>query len=143
MKISKKSWHYRLNNAMQTKWEQQVERNVFTTCSYIRVTGLSVLGALAAASGLIVMIAFVISMICSTIALPIMLLSGSAIPTIVGPFGTVGWLLLFVMLVDRAVRYICKRFNSWSDDRRMKRISLLQQAAEDRRNGICTIVEFE
>lgn len=136
MNISKASWHYRFNDRVRPL---PLDSRVFTTCSYIRFTLWNMLGMLIAGLLTLTMAGWILTVVGSAIALPFVYLLGLEIPTFVGFFGVVGWLILGVALVSIFVEYLMEKYK---EKRKEKELGLLLQAAEDRKKGVCTLVEF-
>lgn len=137
MKISKAAWHYRFNNTVK---ETQLATRVFTTCSYIRFTLLNMLGLAVSFSALALVAAWALVVIGSMLYLPIALLLALPVVKTVATAGVVGWIITGVALFAIGVEKLQVKYKA---HRKEKELGLLLQAAEDRKNGVCTLVEFE
>lgn len=151
MEISKKSWHYKLNKSMLQSFEADVWKGkVFTTCSYIWLTLFSlILAALFIVVGVAVAL-FAMTMILGMIGVPIAVIMGlkfeSAIILHALGVGTIGWVVAIIMgftfgLVS-LTNWVGKTNTKWKHEKEYK-ASLMKQAIQDRKDGICTIVTFK
>ncbi len=140
MKISKHSWHYRFNSFVS---DSSVKFRTHTTCSYIRTTIVNMLVAtmmcIFACSGVLA----VGSAVLSGIYYPIALVFGLPLATKIVELAIGFWIILlgagvcflFIVLLEKAKDRLAQR-------KLDRELSLLLQAAEDRKQGVCTIVEF-
>ncbi len=140
MKVSKSSWHYRLNDYFQSNFAHRAERSTFTTCTYIRTTIRTFLQALV----VILLSGFALSMLAlifgSAIYLPIAAIFGFAILDFTVPFAVV----VYGAIVSVSIVLLYeKKLKPKLEARREQKMSLLRQAVLDRKEGICTIVRFE
>lgn len=142
MKISKNSWHYRFNKHVQSGFDWRVATTVMTTCSYVRTTIFSFLAeivkllliAIAVFSGLALLG-------CMTVA-PVLHFLGFFVGDALA-VGVGAWLSTLGFIVITTVCVLIEKGGDKYRIYRNKRQSLLRQTLQDKRDGICTIVEFE
>lgn len=139
MQISKSSWHYRFNDWMQDSFKWRTNKEIFTTCSYIRTTifslivGLFKLFAIALAVGvggwLLVGVAYLPFFAFGSV--------GELEPLVVG--GVLGWGIIGVVLSC----IVADKLTPFWQARKERKIALLKQAMLDNKAGICTIIEYK
>jgi len=140
MKISKQSWHYRFNSFTQAKFDNRVELGVFTTCSYIRTTIRSFFQFAWMAAIVVLMVGLLGTVVGSGIYLPIALAFSLPIAEVVYPFAFATYFLIVCAGGQLLFHhYIEPKLY----ERRERKLGLIRQAMEDKKAGICTIVEFE
>lgn len=140
MKISKQSWHYRFNSFTQSGFDIRAETKVFTTCTYIRTTIRSFFQFTWMTFVLLALASMAAIILGSAVYLPVALIFGLSIPDMVVPFAGIVYV---VGLIALAQFLYAKFFQEKLSERRERKLSLLRQAAADKKDGICTIVEFE
>lgn len=144
MKISKDSWHYRLNDIIQGySFRDRARNRKFTTCTYIRTTVRSLIQGLLYAVLLVALALGAGALIGLMLYVPLAAVSGWVIhpgfivPAVVGW----GWAAIFgiVWVFGKIGPYIRERLS----DRYERKLSILEQRVKDGKEGICTIVEVE
>lgn len=144
MIISKNSWHYKLNKGMSHK----VYTDTFTTCSYIRHTIWNMLCALLC----VVVLAIIFGTLGAVgVAIGVFLVNGFiALP--VTPFVTFmiepGMIFFSLVSIWAVCAISGDMIMEWAKTPRKKeqeqqKDSLLLKALQDRKDGICTLVEFK
>lgn len=140
MKISKDSWHYRFNDYIQSDFGYRAEREVFTTCTYIRTTIRTMFEAAFKLSLILFFVTLGALVVGSAIYLPIAKLFALPLLGFVEPFAGVTYAVITALLLGTGYEKFLKPA---LERRREQKISLLRQAMKDKKEGICTIVEFE
>lgn len=142
MKISKMSWHYKLNeNTQGYSFVDRVCGRKLTTCSYIRTTLRSMLQLLAVIVGVSVFGSIAIAFVLNGLYVPLAIFfdfpldKGQLIPAFMS------WLMLCALLVMALFEHFKGRLRAKLSARREKQLSLLEQRIKDGKDGICTIVE--
>lgn len=151
MQISKDSWHYKLNMAMRTSFEGDVYRGkTFTTCSYIRQTIFSMILALlfmVAGVGIAIFaMAVITGMLGVPVALAFKMTFESAVILHVLGIGLLAWIIAGIGGLAYGLIYAINWIGEWNTKRgheREYKASLVKQALQDRKDGICTIVTFK
>lgn len=145
MKISKNSWHYKLGNSNGSyAFQERCHDNAHTTCTYIR----GVINAMFRTTVAIAFIAFAIlfativlaSMVTVPVAIAIgvPLLNNSLLGAMLAPC-VVGWVAVVIGLLGYLLAFATDKLEA----RHKAKVSLLRQAALDKKEGICTLVRFE
>lgn len=141
MKISKQSWHYRFNSHIS---ESSVQNRTHTTCSYIRATIVNMLVAalmLILSCGILLMMG---SLVLTGIYYPIALLFGLPLTAKIVELASIFWLVVVLAGICFLFVVLWEKAKAKYDQRKVDReLSLLLQAAEDRKNRVCSVVEFE
>lgn len=143
MKISKDSWHFKLNSKFDKGFENE---KVYTTCSYIRLTIVSLLCSFLIAGGCVALLIFLGIVLVGMLSTPMIFYTGMPIEgfwNITVGFGVGGWIFTGAILASKAVTLVCNKTSKALRERaKEKQRSLASQALKDRKDGICTIVAF-
>jgi len=145
MKISKNSWHYKLGNSNGSyAFQERCYDNAHTTCTYIRGVANAMFRVTASVVFLLVVFIFAVLVLASmltvptAIALGIPILNNSLLGAMVAPC-LVGWMAVVIGLLGYLLAWITDKMEA----RHKAKVSLLKQAALDKKEGICTLVRFE
>ena len=141
MQISKSSWHYRFTDFYIGSFADKCKKGQHTTCSYVRavfyaliacITSTAFFGALAAA------VVFVAS---SMISVPVMIFFFPLvhIPELMLVTAGMAWFMVSIGLGIYLISLLAQYGSEWSE----KRHSLMIQAMQDKKDGICTIVRIQ
>ncbi len=140
MQISKSSWHYRFTDTFISGFAGKVKRGQHTTCSYIRAVFYAICACLLSVSFFgTIGLAGVFTIGCMAV-IPVMIFCGVA--SIAEPFlvaCTMGWIAVGLVLAVLTISFVLKNASEWSE----KRHSLMIQAMQDKKDGICTIVHIQ
>ena len=144
MIISKNSWHYRFTETWGVLgFERRCREGKHTTCSYIRaVVYAAVRCFIALAFALTIGSAFLFiaaAMISVPIAIAsgVVIVKGMLLHTML-PMCVVGWTGVGVGLLGYLASLAGKRISRYSE----RRQSLLLQAMQDKKDGVCTLVKI-
>jgi hypothetical protein len=140
MQIYKSSWHYRFTDTFISGFDGKCKRGQHTTCSYIRaviyaliacVTSVAFFGGLALAA------LFIVS---SMVSVPVMIFFFPLvhIPEVMLFAATMAWIIVGIGLGVYLISLLAKYGSEWSE----KRHTLMIQAMQDKKDGICTIVRI-
>lgn len=157
MEISKKSWHYRFIRRFGgfNGW-QKLNGKTHTTCSYIQLLVLVMLRNIFNVLVLLT-ICFAASFIvgCAAVSAYNFVVGGPAKleQNVFNVVGLVTWITVgffaflysvfkIIDLIQLAVINQRRKNRKKKADKKAKEPSLLQKAAQDRKDGICTIVKF-
>lgn len=145
MKISRNSWHYRLNDWIRDwKFAHNVASGSFTTCTYFWTTVFSLFAALIYATTAAGITAFFGSMAVGIVWLIGMVLGVTGNPpewfTFMGCIGTVA---MFITLNITLVRLSYFWWVSRPERDKPKEPSLVKSFLQDRKDRVCTIVELK
>lgn len=150
MKISKNSWHYRLGKAHGTNtFSDRCYTGRHTTCTYIRGVMNAALRLTVAIAFITITLLFAGVVIGSMITAPIMVF-GFGVPVVKGTLlagvavlAAIGWtvsvLIGTILLLAKLIEFIAEK----NTGRHERKVSLMEQARLDKKEGICTLVEFE
>lgn len=145
MKISKNSWHYKLGNSNGSyAFQERCHDNAHTTCTYIRGVANAMFRVTASVVFLLAAFIFAVIVLASmltvptAIALGIPILNNSLLGAMVAPC-LVGWMAVVIGLLGYLLMWITDKMEA----RHKAKVSLLKQAALDKKEGICTLVRFE
>lgn len=145
MKISKKSWHYKLGNSNGSyAFQGRCLDNAHTTCTYIRGVANAMFRVTASAVFLLAVLIFALVVLASMVTVPVAIAIGvpilktSLLGAMVVPC-LVGWMSVVIGLLGYLLAWITDKLEA----RHKVKVSLLKQAALDKKEGICTLVEFE
>ena len=141
MQISKSSWHYRFADTFLGDFDGKCKRGQHTTCSYIRAVFYALCACLlmVAFFGSVGTVAVVI--LASMITVPILIFFAPLIH-IAEVFLTIAgmaWFMVAIGLGAYLISLLAKYGSEWSE----KRHSLMIQAMQDKKDGICTIVRIQ
>ena len=140
MKISSKSWHYKLIDFMDGDIGRKIAKGQVTTCSYIWAIIKSIFQALFAIFVACIAL-FILGLLAgSAVLLPIALYFGVPVVEHVVVFATITYGAGLVGLITWLYE---TKIKDWSGQRREKKLSLLRQRMLDGKEGICTILEVE
>ena len=154
MDISRKDWHYKFimkHGHTDTRWAMRATNKKYTTCTYIRAFLYALLNASMFALSVAFFVCFVLFMAGSGVYFAFMCLSLGAIPpepTFVLGAGLAFWLITFAGLVLYILTKLAKGITTayeWFVGRQQvkaRKKSLAKQAYEDKKNGVCTLVNF-
>ena len=144
MEISKDSWHYKLNKSMSRKFEGNVlSGHMYTTCTYIRTTALSILSSIFFIFVMLFLSGFVLTVLSGMIVMPLALSMGlKGIPEVVMILGVAGWLMAILTTIGH-IGSATGKWISRKNEEREEKAGLINQALKDRKDGICTIVTFK
>jgi cellulose synthase/poly-beta-1,6-N-acetylglucosamine synthase-like glycosyltransferase len=140
MQISKSSWHYRFTDTFISSFAGKCKRGQHTTCSYIRAFIYAVISAITCTAffgGLATAALFIVA---SMISVPVMIffLPLVHIPEVMLVMATMAWIMTGVGLGVYLISLLAKYGSEWSE----KRHTLMIQAMQDKKDGICTIVRI-
>jgi hypothetical protein len=140
MQISKSSWHYRFTDTFLGGFAGKCARGQHTTCSYIRAVFYALCACLLSVSffgSVGVAALFVVS---SMISVPVMIFFFPLvhIPEVMLVTATMAWLMSAIGLACYLLSLLAKYGSEWSE----KRHSLMIQAMQDKKDGVCTIVQI-
>lgn len=140
MQISTSSWHYRFTDTFIASFAGKCKRGQHTTCSYIRAVFYALCACLLSTAffgGLAVFATFIIG---SMISVPVMIFFFELvkIPEVMLVSATMGWIAVSIALSIYLIGLLMKYGSEWSE----KRHSLMIQAMQDKKDGICTIVRI-
>lgn len=143
MQISKDSWHYRLNDYAQANFAFRARTELFTTCSYIRTTIFSLILRLIVC-GWIGALSFIgLIFLASAVYFTVGLLGYYPIDKDLATPGAILMIMTaffcIIATLTVIVDYLSPRLKAYKE----RKQSLLRQALQDKKDGICTIVEFE
>lgn len=140
MQISTSSWHYRFTDTFISSFAGKCKRGQHTTCSYIRAFVYAVIAAITCTAFFGSMAIIAAAILGSMISVPVMIFCFSlvAIPKVMLFMATMGWLLVAAGLFIYTLNFIIKHASEYSE----KRHSLMLQAMQDKKDGICTIVRI-
>lgn len=150
MKISKNSWHYRLGKAHGTStFSDRCYRGQHTTCTYIRGVLNAALRLTVAVAVITIALVFAGVLLGSMITAPIMVF-GFGIPVVKGTLlativtlAAIGWIATLMISVIIGLGALIEWLAEKNTGRHERKVSLLEQARLDKKEGICTLVEFE
>ena len=145
MKISKNSWHYKLGNSNGSyAFQERCHDNAHTTCTYIRGVANAMFRVTASLVFAIAVLIFALVVLASMVTVPVAiaigvpLLNNSLLGAMVAPC-LVGWMAVVTGLLGYLLAWITDKMAA----RHKVKVSLLKQAALDKKEGICTLVRFE
>lgn len=145
MKISKQSWHYKLGNSNGSyAFQARCLDNAHTTCTYIRGVANAMFRTTATVVFLLAVLAFAVLVLTSMITVPVAiamgipLLNNSLLGAMLAPC-VVGWVAVVIGLLGYLLAWLTDKLEA----RHKAKVSLLKQAALDKKEGICTLVRFE
>lgn len=142
MKISKKSWHYRLNNNIQGySFVDRIASRRFTTCTYIRTTIRSMFQTLFAVSLMTALAVVAAAMLINAVWIPLAIWLDLPYIHKLIPAAVVFWLIVVAIGAIYLFSTVEKRLKAKLSERHEKKLSLLEQRIKDGKEGICTIVE--
>lgn len=142
MKISRNSWHYRYNQYVRDDWRFRAHLETFTTCSYIRTTMFTVLvhlmqlGFIAVTIGALLAFTLLLSV-------PVLAISGFVFPADLLGASLAAWIGIGSLIGVLLFAFVSSQIEKAYIKAKRKRQTLLSQALQDRKDGICTIVDFE
>ena len=143
MKISKKSWHYRYNAYIQPSFERRMQRELITTCEYVRTTIFSTLCNIVQLWLFSVFIFAIGVLGVTALGVPVALLFGVSLPEVWIAIALCMWSIILSIGIAVAGAHISEYLRHKAHGRREERQSLLRQTLQDRKNGICTIITLE
>lgn len=140
MQISTSSWHYRFTDTFISSFAGKCKRGQHTTCSYIRAFVYAVIAAITCTAffgSLALAVLFVAS---SMVSVPVMIFFFPLvhIPELMLVAAVMSWIMVGVGLFVYLLNLLIKHGSEWSE----KRHSLMIQAMQDKKDGICTIVRI-
>ena len=140
MQISTSSWHYRFTDTFISSFAGKCKRGQHTTCSYIRAFIYAVVAAITTTAFFGGLAAFALLIAASMISVPVMIffLPLVHIPEVMLVSATMGWIAVGISLAVYLLHLLAKYGSEWSE----KRHSLMIQAMQDKKDGICTIVRI-
>lgn len=140
MQISTSSWHYRFTDAFIDSFAGKCRRGQHTTCSYIRAVIYAFIACITSVAFFGTLTLAAVGIICSMLVVPVMIFFFEAvkIPEVVLTAATMGWIMTAIVLAVLTISFIAKRASQWSE----KRHNLMLQAMQDKKDGICTIVQI-
>lgn len=141
MQISKSSWHYRFTDTFVGSFADRCRRGQHTTCSYIRAVFYAICSCLLFVAFFGFIGSAALAIVTSMLAAPILIFFFEAIkvPEVMLMAATVGWIAVAIVLFTYTVNHILKYTSEYSAKRR----SLVIQAMQDKKEGICTIVRIQ
>lgn len=148
MKISKNSWHYRLNSSSNEHFAYWFDRGRYTTCSYVRRTLMSLAVTFFKGAVILAGALTLLGVLYSMIAYPISHYLGYATNQIVEAMALVGWIFTIIGVLFGIIYTI----HSWAEkrarkskpfERRKKEHGVFVQAIIDKHNKFCTLVTAE
>lgn len=144
MKISKDSWHYRVNDKIQGySFRDRARGRKFTTCTYIRTTMRSLLQGLLYAILLVLLAVAAGTMIGMMLYVPLAAVTGWGVSHHMIIPCVVGWGWLFILGIAWVCSKVGPMIRERLSDRYERKLSILEQRVKDGKEGICTIVEVE
>lgn len=148
MKISKASWHYRLNASSNEHFTYWFDRGRYTTCSYVRRTLTSLTATVFKGTVIAAGILTLLGLLCSMIAYPVAHSLGYVTSPIVEAMALVGWTFTALALLFGLFYTIHKwlekrRDTSMWPKRTKKEHGVFVQAIIDKHNKFCTMVTAE
>lgn len=140
MQISKSSWHYRFTDTFLGGFAGKCARGQHTTCSYIRAVFYALVACLLSVSFFGTLGIFALLLIGTMIVVPVLIFAYPLVH-IADPFimmAFMGWMCVAAGLFIITLNYLIKHGSEWSERRR----SLMIQAMQDKKDGVCTIVHI-
>jgi uncharacterized protein YacL len=140
MQISTSSWHYRFTDTFISSFAGKCKRGQHTTCSYIRAFIYAVVAAVTCTAFFGCMGILAALILGSMITVPLLIFFAPLVH-IAEPFlgfATLGWIAVTICLTICLLNLLVKHGSEWSD----RRHSLMIQAMQDKKDGICTIVRI-
>lgn len=140
MQISTSSWHYRFTDTFISGFAGKCKRGQHTTCSYIRAVFYALCACLLSVSFFGAIAVFAAALVTSMVATPVLIFffEGVKIPEFMVAAAVMGWGAVATGLFVYLVNLLIKHGSEWSE----KRHSLMIQAMQDKKDGICTIVRI-
>jgi hypothetical protein len=140
MQISTSSWHYRFTDIFINGFASKCKRGQHTTCSYIRAFIYALFACIASTAFFGALAAAVLFVASSMISVPVMIFFFPLvhIPEVMLVMATMAWLMVGAGLGVYLISLLAKYGSEWSE----KRHSLMIQAMQDKKDGICTIVRI-
>lgn len=137
MQISTSSWHYRFTDTFISSFAGKCKRGQHTTCSYIRTFIYAVIACITSTTFFGTLAGFALFIAASMLSVPVMIFFFSTfhIPEVMLVSATMGWIVVAIVLL---INFVVKHGSEWSE----KRHSLMIQAMQDKKDGICTIVRI-
>lgn len=145
MNISKNSWHYKLGNSNGSyAFQERCRINAHTTCTYIRGVLHAMFRTVAAVCLIAILVFFVAVVLTSMITVPVAIALGFTIlnTSLLGAMMApclIGWIAVVIGLMGYLLAFVTDKLEA----RHKAKVSLLKQAALDKKEGICTLVRFE
>lgn len=141
MQISKSSWHYRFTNFYIGSFEGKCKRGQHTTCSYIRTVFYALIACITSTTFFGAVAAAALFIAASAVSVPFMIffLPLVHIPEVMMVTAIMTWLMIGIGLGIYLINLLAKYGSEWSE----KRHSLMIQAMQDKKDGICTIVRIQ
>lgn len=141
MQISTSSWHYRFTDTFISSFAGKCKRGQHTTCSYIRAFIYAVISAITCTAFFGTLAGFALFIAASMVSVPVMIFFFSTfhIPEVMLVSATMGWIAVALVLTILLINFAVKHGSAWSE----KRHSLMIQAMQDKKDGICTIVRIQ
>ena len=140
MQISTSSWHYRFTDTFISSFAGKCKRGQHTTCSYIRAFIYAVISAITCTAFFGSVAAAAVFIASSMISVPVMIFFFPLvhIPELMLVAATMAWIMVGIGLGVYLISLLAKYGSEWSE----KRHTLMIQAMQDKKDGICTIVRI-
>lgn len=140
MQISTSSWHYRFTDTFISSFAGKCKRGQHTTCSYIRAFIYAVIACITCTAffGSLAVVAGFLALSMLTVPVLIFFFEAVKIPEVMVALATMGWIAVSVCLGVYLLNLLVKHGSEWSE----RRHSLMIQAMQDKKDGICTIVRI-
>lgn len=146
MKISKNSWHYRMNRWNDDDFVAKFKAGRYTTCSYVRVTIGTILALFVKIAALLAIASLIGFVVGSMFVVPTLVYMGIAPYELAGIMCVAGWIMticfLVYALIDQIQMWLKHRAES-AEDRPKKEPNVFVQAIIDKHNKFCTLVTAE
>lgn len=140
MQISTSSWHYRFTDTFLGGFASRCRKGQHTTCSYIRAVFYALCACLLSVSFFGTIGIFALALIGSMLTTPVLIFffENVKIPEFMLVAAAMGWGAVALGLGVYLLNLLMKYGSEWSE----KRHSLMIQAMQDKKDGICTIVRI-
>ena len=140
MQISKSSWHYRFTDTFISGFAGKCKRGQHTTCSYIRAVFYAICACLLSTAFFGTLAIFAATLITTMVAVPVLIFWFPTVHILEAflMMAFMGWLCVAAGLLVATLNYLIKHGSEWSEKRR----SLAIQAMQDKKDGVCTIVQL-
>ena len=140
MQISKSSWHYSFTNYYISGFARKCRDGQHTTCSYIRAVFYALCACLLTIAFFATLAIFAVTIVSTMVAVPVLIFWFPTVHILEGflMVAFMGWMCVAASLAIATVNYTAKRASAWSERRR----SLVIQAMQDKKDGVCTLVQL-
>ena len=141
MQISKSSWHYRFTDTYISSFAGKCRNGQHTTCSYIRAFLYAVVACITSTTFFGAVAAGVLFVAASMLSVPVMIFFFPLvhIPEVMLVSAAMAWFMVSIGLGIYLISLLAKYGSEWSE----RRHSLMIQAMQDKKDGICTIVRIQ